>query len=282
MKELLNKDGHDCVGWAYLTVMIMRAIGIPATVDYVPAWGRKNGTHYTEVFWEDSLQSFRTPGGRELTAAAKVFRYTYKIQNPWQASIKPFIKDNIFVLDYLKNGHLTDVTNEHKKTSDVVYKLDRATDFAYICVFNYGNWHPVYWGEVCNKICTFKNMGTNVLYRIAVPDKKGYQLASHIFQIDSLGNQTGFTPDFAQKDNLTLSKLNTGAKSFVEKGKVYSLYYYDGLNNWILSATKTCTEDSILFFENLPTRTLYKINDDQASGRLERPFTYENSEQVFW
>jgi hypothetical protein len=125
-------------------------------------------------------------------------------------------------------------------------------------------------------------MGTNMLYRIAIPVDTGFQPISPIFLIDCSGNQIDFKPDFGTKRTLTLSKLNTGEKSFVEKGNVYELYYYDGADDWILSGTKTCGKDSVITFENLPANTLFKLIDTRQLKRTERPFTYENEEQVFW
>jgi hypothetical protein len=114
----------------------------------------------------------------------------------------------------------------------------------------------------------FRNMGTNMLYRIAVPVATGFQLASPVFLTDSLGNQTGFKPDFDRKISLTLSKLNTGERSYVESGNIYELYCYDGKDDWRLSETKTCSKDSTITFENLPTHALFKLVDIQTSERL--------------
>jgi hypothetical protein len=283
LKELLEKDGYDCLGWAYLTVMIMRSIGIPSAVDYVPRWGGKNGTHFAEVFWQDSLQSFITPFERELTNAAKVFRYTYEIQNMWKDSIVPFVKDDIFILDYLKNNHLLDVTHEHKTTFDIDYKLDKIINFAYICVFNYGEWKPIYWGkmEKDGKVC-FTNMGTDILYRIAIPENENYKIVSPIFQLDRKGKKQFFEPNLSHTVQLQLSKLNTGARSWVEKGKKYALFYTDKESNWLHYETKTCYTDSLIFFDNIPSGTLYRLLESGGENRLERPFTYENGIQVFW
>jgi hypothetical protein len=90
------------------------------------------------------MHKFRTPSGRELNNPAKVFRYTFKKQNIWTDSIAPVIEDDLFILNYLRNNHLMDVTQEHTKTVDIAFPSDSESSFAYICVYNYGNWYPIY------------------------------------------------------------------------------------------------------------------------------------------
>jgi len=200
-RELMAMKSGDCFGWAYLEVMVLRSLGIPSTIDYIPVWGRKNGTHCTEVFWDDEQQRLRTASGREFEYPAKVFRYTFKKQNIWTDSIIPVIKRNPFILDFLKHDHWLDVTQEHTKTKTIEYGCNILSDFAYICVFNYGQWIPVYWGKINEGKVRFENMGTNILYRIAIPQNNSYKLVSSIFLFDEKGNKKFFKPNLNKKIN---------------------------------------------------------------------------------
>jgi hypothetical protein len=282
LNELMTVQSGNCHGWSYLNVMILRSLGIPSSIDNIPLWGRKNGSHSTEVFWDNANQKFRTPSGREVIFPAKVFRYTYKIQNAWADSIKPVIRQKPFLLDFLKHNHWIDVTHEHTQTATVNYPCDAESGFAYICVCNYGKWLPVYWGEVNNGKACFKNMGTDMLYRIAIPRKNSFEVISPIFLLDSNKNKIFFKPIHSEKINLQLSKLNTGSKSWVEKNKNYNLYYSDKNSNWILFKTQKCETDSLIIFEQAPSHTLYLLQNVEEKRRLERIFTYEDGKQVFW
>jgi hypothetical protein len=282
LNELMFVKSGNCYGWSYLNVMILRALGIPSSIDNIPFWGRKNGTHSIEVFWDNETQKFRTPSGREIIFPSKVFRYTYKIQNGWTDSIKPIVKQKPFLLNFLKHEHWIDVTHEHTQTTTVEYQCNIESKFAYICVCNYGKWLPVYWGEMNKgKVC-FKNMGTDMLYRIAVPRKKHYEIISPVFHVDSKGNKTFFKPDYKKTITFHLSKLNTGSRSWVEKGKDYCLYYSGENSNWILFKTQQCEKDSLVTFEKVPDGTLYLLKDSIEKKHLERIFTYENDKQTFW
>jgi hypothetical protein len=125
-------------------------------------------------------------------------------------------------------------------------------------------------------------MGTDMLYRIAIPKEDSFELISPIFHFAENGDKTFFKPNLGKKINLWLSKLNTGERSWVEQGKSYSLYYYDENNDWILFQTQQCKKDSLIVFEGIPANTLYLLQDDEQRRRLERIFMYENEEQLFY
>jgi hypothetical protein len=282
-RELMALKTSECYGWSYLNVMVLRSLGIPSTIDFVPAWGRKNAGHASEVFWDNERQRFTTPPGRRFEFPTKVFRYAFKQQSIWTDSIQPVIQQNIFLLDFLKNDLWLDVTHEHTPTATIDYECEQIlSDFAYICVFNYGRWIPAYWGRTTNGKARFENMGTEMLYRIAIPQGDSFEVISPVFHVAENGSKTFFKPNQEKKMTLRLSKLNTGGRSWVEKGKNYSLYYYDKNNNWTLFQTQQCENDSLIVFEGIPTNTLYLLRDDEQRRRLERIFTYENGEQIFW
>jgi hypothetical protein len=185
-------------------------------------------------------------------------------------------------LDFLRNDHWIDVTHEHTPTATVDYFCNTATDFAYICVCNYDKWIPVYWGKVNDRKVCFKNMGTDMLYRIAVPKGNTYEIISPVFHVDHQGNKAFFKPNRNQTATFHLTMLNTGSRAWVEKGKDYNLYYSDENSDWILFKTQPCEKDSLIIFDKVSTGTLYKLQDMKEAKRLERIFTYENNKQIFY
>lgn len=283
--ELMVMQSGDCYGGAYLNVMALRSLGIPTALDFVPMWGRRNAGHYSEVFWDNEQRRFRTASGREFRFPAKVFRYTFRQQNNWSAFIQPVVQHNPFLLDFLKHDHWMDVTHEHTVTATVEYEWEFTSDFAYICVLNYGRWMPIFWGKVEDGKARFENMGTDMLYRIAVPFGASYKPISSIFHVDETGSKTFFKPNPNERINLRLSRLNTGARSWIRAGRNYSLFYYDGNGDWNLFDIQQAESDSLIVFENVPSNTLYwlwNIESDRRYRRLERPFLYENGVQIFY
>ncbi len=66
--------------------------------------------------------------------------------------------------------------------------------------------------------------------------------------------------------------------NFVTLNHDYELLYFD--KKWISLGHKTA-KDYYLSFDNVPQNALLLLKD-HTSGKEERPFTYENGEQIWW
>ncbi|MGJ1415926.1 hypothetical protein [Sphingobacterium multivorum] len=280
----LLKDG-DCYGGAYLGVYYLRSIGIPATVDYVQYWGSKNGSHATEVFINE-LGKMTTASGRGLSGAAKVFRLSFRQKNLWKDSIAPFVEPENFTLKNLKNNHWSDVTEFHTTVKDINLSIKDGLKYihkyGYICVFNYGEWLPIFWAKANeNRTYTFKKMGYPMLYRTAVPIGDSFKLIGPTYMIDSLGQIKVNKPENTFV-NIVCQKINTGEESWVRKGKQYDLFVLDELSGWNRRSTSMCLKDSLLSFENVPKKAIYRLIPRGDLRELSRPFTYEKNRQVWW
>jgi hypothetical protein len=125
-------------------------------------------------------------------------------------------------------------------------------------------------------------MGSNILYRFALPEGTGYKLVDNIFKLDTLLQVSGNLPDIRTTRKLILHKLNSGNESWVKTDRSYHLYFWNNQYNWELFGTKVCKEDSVVVFQNVPYNTYYRLTDTKGNEKLERIFTYEHGEQVWW
>jgi hypothetical protein len=67
----------------------------------------------------------------------------------------------------------------------------------------------------------------------------------------------------------------------IRPGDTYELRYWGGNGNqWIPMGQQTAT-DSTLVYHQVPSQTIYWLRD-LTRGREERPFTYENGNQIWW
>jgi len=121
-----------------------------------------------------------------------------------------------------------------------------------------------------------------MLYTIAIPTAQGYKIVSRTFEVDSTGKISYKNPDYKIRRNLILTKLNTGGKSWVEKGKNYALYYLDKKNNWRQLKIQTCKKDSIIIFKDIPSNAFYRLIDVNSHKEMERIFTYYDHTQIWW
>ncbi|TWF40422.1 hypothetical protein FHW36_104104 [Chitinophaga polysaccharea] len=274
----------DCYLGAHIGVYVLRSFGIPAALDYVPIWGSKNGGH-VEVAALDSNGKISAIPGHELAHAAKVFRMSFIPVNLWRDSIKPLMGRDTFLLSNVVHDHSLDVTAVHTNAADIEVILPEKTDkkIAYICVYNYGKWQPVYWGRIAdsNRAC-FRQMGKDVLYYAALPDKDGFRLTGSPFLLDTSGRKIMFIPDKKKATGMTLSKLNTGSGSWVKKGRSYVLYCMNSTGSWQRLSDLACIRDSILTVENMPSKGLYRLVEKGGKGQLERPFGYHANKQIWW
>lgn len=285
-RELIISGKGDCIRGAYMAVYALRSAGLPAAMDVISAWGSKNGGHAAEVFWNDSQQKMQAPSGRGLHRASKIIRFSYSLRNAWTDSIQPAIGANPFELPHLMNDHWHDVTAEHTTVSDIVVNLDNSLEsqpFAYICVYNYGQWQPVYWGSVKDGKAAFRNMGRNIIYTIGIPHKNGgFTTPQNAFLLDKDGVLHDIIPSGKFDGQLNLKKINSGADAWLKKGTTYTLFQFTG-NNWSALKTVRCEKDSMIVFNNnVRENAVYRLREDNNNRELERPFLYRDGQQIWY
>lgn len=285
--ELLAVKGGDCLQGSIINVYILRSLGIPAAVDVIPLWGKGNSGHVTQVFWNPIYKKMTTSIGDGLTppgrAPAKVFRYSFKNQNAWSKIIMPKT-DSSFCLSFLKNDHWLDVTSDHVPVSTLKIPIKKYVGkYAYICVFNYGTWSPIYWGSKNTEGFVFENMGRDILYKIAMPTSSGYTLTNPTFLLDTLGNLSEVKINTSKKIiDMKLQKINWGDASWVKKGEQYILQILTPSGTWSSYHTQTCTKDLLIGFKNVYANNFYRLISKGSNERLERPFRYEKGLQIWY
>jgi len=65
----------------------------------------------------------------------------------------------------------------------------------------------------------------------------------------------------------------------IRPGDTYELLYHSA-GQWLSAGIQTA-DTTLLHFENVPSNTLYWLHN-HTRGKEERPFTYENEQQVWW
>lgn len=277
LKELLITGKGGCTKESFLSVYMLRTIGIPATVDIVPIWGSRNSGHSSPVFWSVKEQKMIPPYERDLKyrRPAKVFRYLFEYSDILEGNIE---RDVIVkVLPFLDNNHLEDVTDEHHITSDIVIsRFDPAKDYFIFC-YNYGSWQPVYFGRKQKNTVTFSAMGTDILYRIGSLDRDGsFNLISLPFILSKNGERIRLIPKKNQPLSIIVDKTNSGEEAFLKPEHEYVIQYMNLFGNFVNKDTVTCGADSLALFFDVPGNTAYKVEPIIGNRKLSRPFLYED------
>ncbi|MBE6340385.1 MAG: transglutaminase domain-containing protein [Bacteroidales bacterium] len=196
MKEFVNNQGFDtskilynypleltvsqmelarrgtCRHKSIYTVQVMRALGVPCTIDYVPHWGNTSNGHVWNAIMLQNGKSFpfnaMTPNDFEIKyKPAKIFRKRFS--NNYQCIITEDIPSNLWSIDF------EDVSDEYKPTFDITIKCkdeyrNTTKKYGVICVADRKEWIPVWFGEFNGKSFKFNKMIGDVVYIAAFYD----------------------------------------------------------------------------------------------------------------
>lgn len=295
LSEMLETRKGRCEDMTNLTIFAMRSNGLAVTSDYTPYWANTGNNHAWNaiVTPQGKVIPFMgaecNPGKYRLpNKLAKVYRKMFSIQKE-SLGAQGIEMDEL--PPYIKGRSYIDVTREYVDVCDVKINLQKevpdSVEFAYLCVFNSGEWKAIQWGRIENGAVTFKDMGMDIAYIQALyKDKKIIPSGSpFILNPDSSVRELTGEPDKTGSVKLVSTtrrkqEVSTDgiARVYLTPGKEYELQYWN--DGW-QSLGKSVAGEEPLLFESVPQGCLYWLVEED-SNREERIFTYENGEQVWW
>lgn len=273
------EDISNMMGYA------MRANAIPVATDYTPYWADRDNNHAWEV-----ILDARGEGRAGLSnRAAKIYRKTFAIQGDSLGALKT---DRESVPKWLAGRNFIDVTSQYLTTSDVTIELENQAPagarFAYLCVFNGGEWKAIHWGMIEDGRVMFTAMGRRIAYLPAYQVEKELRPAAAPFILDEQGRVCPLRADSARL--LTIQIIATTPTTpdadtridrpmiAVKPGRGYELFVWD--DGWRSLGTQVAGDEPVSF-ESVPAGGLFWLVEE-GSRRLERIFTIEDGRQVFW
>jgi hypothetical protein len=297
LSEMLEYKMGRCEDMTNLAIYTMRSMGIPVMSDYVPYWPNagnnhawnatldKNGKVVIFMGAEANLLEYKLRNKK-----SKVYRKTFSIQKNSLAEIK---EDWEKAAPYLGGNTFIDVTKDYIPVIDVKLTLEKevpdSTNYAYICVFNTGEWKAIHWSSIMEQqTVNFTDMGMDIAYLPAYYVDKEIIPAHKQFILTKDGQIIYQEPDTLNTIDLTLfsttKKVTKHATDEIEEasfeiGKSYELFYWD--DKWI-SLGKQKAKGDPLYFINVPSNVLYWLVAE-ISRKEERIFTIDNNgKQVWW
>jgi len=283
--EMMKSGQGRCEDLTNLQTFAMRSVAVAVAADYTPYWGHGNNNHAWMVML-DAQGRGHVPAHAH---AAKVYRKTYSHQRDGLAYRLPEGREapNRF----LASKFFVDVTDQYAPTEDVRIELDATAvgdeRFAYLCVFNGGDWRAIQWAEMNEGRAQFDRAGRNIAYLTAVHDGQKLIPVAPPLTVEKDGSVT-FLP--GRKEEVTLLATSTSpAKvspdtgevtpvSRLKEGETYTLHCWD--NGWTEIGEVVAGKEP-LSFETLPADSLYWLVC-KGSRKLERIFTIENGRQRWW
>ncbi len=296
LKEMLRNKMGRCEDMANLAIFAMRANGLAVTSDYTPYWADAANNHAWNALIDSSGRAIPFMGGLFNPGAyslpnriAKVYRKTFEHH---KENLIFKVKNRRKIPRWLAGKSYIDVTTQYVPTANVELTLEKerpdSVRFAYLCVFNSGEWKAIHWAEIKEDRAVFTDMGKDLVYLPAYFLNQTIVPAGPPFILQKSGDILKLIPDTASTATLklisTMRRITTQAtdskkKSFLENGAAYELFYWDG--DWQLLGTKEVRQNQPLVFEKAPSNALYWLVK-KGSKKYERIFIYRDGEQVWY
>ncbi len=296
LSEMLRTQMGRCEDMANLAIFAMRANGLAVTSDYTPYWADAANNHAWNALIDTTgkaipfMGSLFDPGKYTLpNRIAKVYRKTYAYH---KENLIFKIKDKRKIPRWLAGKSYIDVTQDYVSTANAQVYLTRphadTIHYAYLCVFNTGEWKAINWAKITGKNAFFTDMGKNLIYLPAYYINGEIVPAGDPFVLNLAGKMEVLHPDTSHTFSIalisTMKKITTQAtdskrKSFLVKGAVYELFYWNG--GWKSLGKKTAPQQGALVFEKVPSYALFWLVKE-GSKKYERIFIYRNNRQVWY
>ena len=206
-----------CMHRCWYNALLLSSLGMPAAVDFVPAWGNRNSSHtwnvvmvdgksYAfEAFWDNDRWKYkRIYNNRNIDhlwgkfRLPKVYRYTYS--NHMDGPVADGKVSGEDIPPLFRNVKKKDVSAEYFEPHDVTVRLTEAVPenarYAYLAVFGNQQWHPVQWGLIGGDgTVTFRGMGKDMVY-LPVYYKRGQVIpAGSPFKLEPDGSMSPLQDD---------------------------------------------------------------------------------------
>lgn len=210
----------NCYITADLFNCIMRALGIPSAVDYIPMWGRQNGKHSFYVVFDEKGNQLPVLWGlafqpwdpvTEKSTAPKIIRKKYKSNEhikEYQSKSK-YKKLQLSVFDF-------DVTDMYVKTEELSIPVSTKglkDKYVYISVFNNLQWDMLDFGKLNGKKAYFTKIARDHIYLVWGYNGSNLVPISDPFIIRSNGNIEYLIPDNSKTTTISLERKNPKRKS---------------------------------------------------------------------
>lgn len=193
---------------------VMRSLGIPVSVDQLYYSIGLNQAHYWNTvkdttgniipFWLDKGGVFRGLNDDNIRPKRKIYRYSYKMNLESQQAIA--CRQDLYKI--ISNSLIRDVTSEYYGKNNILLDLDidlRDGQLIYLCAFSNEGLVPQGVSLIQNRRVAFKNIGTNLLYFLAIDTKMGLKQVGYPFNFD--GTKVNYyNPNINRINNIKLTR----------------------------------------------------------------------------
>ena len=203
----------DCFGSATLATMVLRSHGLPIAMDYIPQWGRKEGSHAWYTFLSENGIFMPFSWGLTSNPGDVFFPYdpipkVYRISYVANDKIVRYLKDAVYTHPFFEIFE-QDVTDEYMKTSDLSVQLltQKLKDkYVYLSVFDNQSWTVLDLGIVNGNRAEFQKVGRDIVYLVWGYDGTHLIPVSPPFSVEKNGDLHYFSADKSKTHQVCLHR----------------------------------------------------------------------------
>jgi len=155
----LKNFKSDCIPTSKANLFVLRILGVPSAIDFIPHFANRNGRHYWATAIDPRINSTQVYQVG-IYKAPKIYRRTYS-HNP---TAKPGKREYVpyFFLDPFNK----DVTDLYIPTSEIRLSAPgiRNIRHGYLAIFNDLSWQPIACSKPAGQEIVFPKMGKDIVY----------------------------------------------------------------------------------------------------------------------
>jgi len=264
IEETYRSGISRCEGLCNLGTFIMRAVGIPVTVD-LTTWVKMDlGHSWCTVLDNGRFHSFG-PGEDQPGEHARLFSEIRhrKPAKVYRTRFDPidfdrYQNDDGYITS-LKSPLIYDVTDEYLNTPATIEiiadrkksNFRKRAQQIYLCAYNFYEWRPIAIGSRKDSVCIFENVvGDNIFMVADSPDGKTLRFITAPFYVNGNGSIHKFIPHTQKNRSFTLEKRKN------KKDAPYTLKYWNIQEKNFVSIPYTETTDSTQSYNRIPENAL--------------------------
>lgn len=202
-----------CPEYIPTAVLVMRALGIPVSLEMIEQWSGRRGRHYWNAVYHFNGLSYpftgfdsRPRGLNQDYKMNKVYRRSYTMNKKALISQNPGEP----IPEFLENRFLKDVTKEYMICHDITVDLQQPPveerKYAYLCVFNNETWTPVHYGKINHHKVAFTDVGPQTMFVAGYYIDDKIQPASLPFHVDLDGGVKYVSASASETTALNISR----------------------------------------------------------------------------
>lgn len=295
--EMLDFKKGRCEDMTNIAIYALRSQGVPVMSDYTPYWPNTGNNHAWNATIDKEGKVIIFMGGESNpydyklnNKKSKVYRKTFAEQKNSLFYTKPKWER---VPPYLSFSNYKDVTKDYIEVADIKIDLTveqpDSVNYAYICVFNTGEWKAIHWSKILEDNKTnFTDMGKDIAYLPAYYKNKKIIPAGNQFIFTDDNKIIEFVPDtvntqpiwlFSTTKKVTIKATDEIAKADFKPDTFYELFYWN--NKWISLGKKKSINNEFIKFDAVPANALFWLTEENSHNE-ERIFTYDKDGIKWW